>query len=145
MADKTITSANSVFTIVVPGLYPAPVQIQGYAVDKSVMTDAADSAEMIMGVDGKMSAGYTPTPRKVTISLQADSSSRDIFSAINQAQKTAREVLFLNATLVLPATGEAYTMTRGVLGTLKEFPDGAKTLQPVDYVTTWESINRAIL
>ncbi len=141
----TITSANSVITLVVPGLFPAPVQLSGYAVDKAFLTEAADSAETQMGVDGKMSAGYTPTTRKVTISLQADSPSRDIFSAINQAQKTARDVFFMSGTITIPSTGESYALTRGVLQNMMDIPTAAKVLQPVDYVTIWESINQTIL
>ncbi len=145
MADKTITSANSVFTLLAAGLFPSPVQLSGYATDKAFMMDAADQAEVIMGVDGKLSAGYTPTTRKMTITLQADSLSRDVFSTISQAQKTAREVFFLTGTITLPGTGETYACTRGVLQNLKDFPDNAKTLQPMDYVIIWENINQSVL
>ena len=79
MADTTITSANSVFTIVVASLFPAPVQLQGYASDKAVVTDAIDMAEIQMGVDGRMTSGYVPMPTKQTVSLQADSPSSRYF------------------------------------------------------------------
>lgn len=145
MADKTITSANSVFTLVIPGLFPAPVQLQGYATDKSFATEAIDFAETMIGVDGKMSAGYVPNITPQTITLQADSVSKDIFAALIAATKTAREVFFLNATLVLQSTGESFTMARGVLKNAKQIADGGKVLQPQDYVIHWESVNRAIL
>lgn len=145
MADTTITSANSVFTIVVPGLFPAPVQLRGYATDRAFTTEAVDLAEVQMGVDGRMTAGFVPNPVKQTITLQADSSSKDIFTALIQAMKTAREVYFVSGSIALPSTGEAFTLTRGILTNAKQIPDAQKVLQPVDYVITWESVNRSLL
>jgi len=145
MDDTTITSANSVFTIVVPGLFPAPVQLRGYSSDKAFTTEAVDLAEVQMGVDGRMTAGFVPNPVKQTITLQADSPSKDIFTALIQAMKTAREVYFVSGSIALPSTGEAFTLTRGILTNAKQIPDAQKVLQPVDYVITWESVNRSLL
>jgi len=143
--DTTITSANSVFTIVIAGLFPAPVQLQGYASDKAFTTEALDLAEVQMGVDGRMTAGFVPNPTKQTITLQADSPSKDIFTALIQATKTAREVFYISGTIALPSTGESFTLTRGILTNAKQIPDAQKVLQPVDYVITWESVNRSLL
>jgi len=145
MSDTTITSANSVFTIVIPGLFPAPVQLRGYATDRAFTTEAIDLAEVQMGVDGRMTAGFVPNPVKQTITLQADSPSKDIFTALIQAMKTAREVYFVSGSIALPSTGEAFTLTRGILTNAKQIPDAQKVLQPVDYVITWESVNRSLL
>lgn len=145
MSDTTITSANSVFTIVIPGLFPAPVQLRGYASDKAFTTEAIDLAEVQMGVDGRMTAGFTPNPTKQTVTLQADSPSKDIFTALIQAMKTAREVFYISGSISLPSTGESFTLTRGVLTNAKQIPDAQKVLQPVDYVITWESVNRSLL
>lgn len=143
--DTTITSANSVFTIVVPGLFPAPVQLRGYSSDRAFTTDALELAEVQMGVDGRMTAGFTPNPTKQTITLQADSPSKDIFTALIQAMKTAREVFYISGSIALPSTGESFTLVRGILTTGKQIPDAQKVLQPVDYVITWESVNRSLL
>ncbi len=145
MSETTITSANSVLTLVIAGLFPAPVQMQGYATDKAFTTEALDLAEVQMGVDGRMTAGYTPMQTKQTITLQADSPSKAIFTALIQAMKTAREVYYISGSLALPSTGESFTMTRGILTNAKQIPDGQKVLQPVDYVITWESVNASLL
>lgn len=145
MADTTITSANSVFTIVIAGLFPSPVQLQGYASDKAFTTEAIDLAEVQMGVDGRMTAGFTPNPTKQTVTLQADSPSKDIFTALIQATKTAREVFYISGSIALPSTGESFTLTRGILTNAKQIPDAQKVLQPIDYVITWESVNRSLL
>lgn len=145
MDNSTITSANSVFTLVVAGLFPAPVQLKGYASDKAFTTEAVDLAEVQMGVDGRMTAGYVPNPVKQTITLQADSPSKDIFTAVIQAMKTAREVFYISGSISLPSTGESFTLTRGILTNAKQIPDAQKVLQPVDYVITWESVSRSLL
>lgn len=139
-SNNTITSANSVFTIVVPGIFPAPVQLRGYSADAAFKTDALDLAEVQMGVDGRMTAGYTPKETKQTVTLQADSPSKDVFLLIMQAMKTQREVFYINATIVLPSTGESFVMTRGVLTTAMQIPDAQKVLQPMEFTLTWESV-----
>ena len=145
MDNSTITSANSAFTLVVAGLFPAPVQLKGYASDKAFTTEAVDLAEVQMGVDGRMTAGFVPNPVKQTITLQADSPSKDIFTALIQAMKTAREVFYISGSISLPSTGESFTLTRGILTNAKQIPDAQKVLQPVEYIITWEQINRSLL
>ena len=145
MDNSTITSANSVLTLVVAGLFPVPVQLKGYASDKAFTTEAVDLAEVQMGVDGRMTAGFVPNPVKQTITLQADSPSKDIVTAVIQAMKTAREVFYISGSISLPSTGESFTLTRGILTNAKQIPDAQKVLQPVDYVITWESVNRSLL
>lgn len=145
MADTTITSANSVFTIIAPPLFPSPVQLHGYSADKAFATDAIDLAEVNFGVDGRMTAGFVFSPTKQTITLQADSPSKDVFALMVQAMKTAREVFYMSATIQLPSTGEVFTLTRGILTNAKQIPDAQKVLQPMDYVITWERVNRSIL
>lgn len=145
MADTTITSANSVFTIVCASVFPAPVQLQGYASDKAFATEALELAETQMGVDGRMTAGYVPNSVKQTISLQADSPSRSVFNAIIQATKTIGEVFYLSGVISLPSTGEQFSMTRGILTTAKQIPDAQKVLQAVDYIITWQSVDSSLI
>lgn len=145
MADTTITSANSVFTLTVAGLYPSPVQLRGYATDRAFTTEAVDLAEVQMGVDGRMTAGFVPNPVKQTVTLQADSPSKDIFTGLIQAMKTAREIYWISGSISLPSTGEVFTLRRGILTNAKQIPDAQKVLQPVDYQITWESVDRSLL
>ena len=145
MSDTTITSANSVFTIVVASLFPAPVQLRGYSSDKAFTTEAIDLGEVNMGVDGRMTGGFVFNPVKQTITLQADSPSKDIFAILIQTMKTAREIFYISGEIVLPSTGEVFVLTRGLLTNGKQIPDAQKVLQPVDYQITWESINRSLL
>jgi len=145
MADTTITSANSVYTITVASLYPSPVTLQGYEADKAFTTEAIDLAEVNMGVDGRMTAGYTPMPTTQTVTLQADSPSIIIFETLIQATKTAREIFYISGSIALPSTGRVYAMTRGVLTNVKQIPDAQKVLKGMDFVITWQSVNVAPL
>jgi len=137
---STITSANSKFVLSSADLSILSVQIEGYATDDSFAVDAADTAENVLGVDGKMSSGWIPRMYKMTVSLQADSSSRKIFDIIAQAQDVAKDVYKLNGVITLPSIGKMYTLTNGVLTNYKPIPDAKKTLGPTSYVITWESI-----
>lgn len=141
----TITSANSVFTLVLPTLYPVPQVLQGYATDDAFAADAVDWAEVMMGVDGKMSAGFTPNVTKMTISFQADSPSIQIFDFWLGAMKVAREVYPASGTIQLPSTGKSYTLTKGILTNAKPLPDAKKVLQPVQYGLTWERVDAALV
>ena len=55
-----MTTANSALTLQIDGLYPVPQSIQGYAVDEAFALDSLKKIETLMGVDGKLSAGFTP-------------------------------------------------------------------------------------
>lgn len=145
MADTTITVANSVFTIMAAGLFPAPVQLAGYSVEKAFTNEAVDMTEEQMGVDGRMTAGFIFMPVPMTVSLQADSPSKVIFTAIVAAQKTARDIYWLSGSIQLPSLGESYTLTRGVLKTPKQMPDANKVAAAMDFKMVWERIDRAIL
>ena len=87
----------------VAGLFPAPVQLHGYSSDRAFSNDAMALAEVNMGVDGRMTAGYTPTATVQTVTLQADSPSRDFFATIVAATKTLRDVYYLSGTITLPS------------------------------------------
>jgi hypothetical protein len=145
MSDTTITSANSVFTITVPGLFPAPVQLKGYSAEKAWSSDQQELAEVQMGVDGRMTSGYVPNPVSMSVSLQADSPSKAIFNAIAAATKQGRNSFYITGAISLPSTGEAFSCIRGVLKNVKALPDAAKVLQPMEFSITWEDIRPTLL
>ena len=93
-----------------------------------------------MGVDGRMTSGFTPQPVRTTITLQADSPSKAIFNTIANTMKSSREVFYISGTIDLPSTGESFICTRGVLQAVKPLPDAAKVLQPMDFMIVWQSI-----
>lgn len=137
---STITAANSIFALTITGLYPAPQVLHGYAADDAFTTDALESAETVMGLDGHLSGGFIFNPVKQTIVLMPDSDSLDVFNNWSLAQMASREVLVANASISLPAIGKKYVLTRGFLTSHKPIPDVKKVLQSVQYQITWGSV-----
>ena len=136
----TLTAANSVIMLIIPGLYPVPQQIQGYAADDVMTMEAYAPVETLMGVDGHLSGGWVPVPKPMTISLQADSASVTIFESWNAAQQAIREVYTADALITLPSISRLYTCTRGFLTNYPPSPDVRRILQPRRFQITWESI-----
>jgi hypothetical protein len=144
MADGlTITAANAVYALSVVGLFDVPQVLQGYTADAAFDTEAAEPAETVMGVDGHMSAGYTPYVTRQTISIMPDSPSSVIFENWLAAQKSARDVFFANATISMRSVGRKYTLTRGVLSSIMAIPGARKVLQGRPFIITWQDISPA--
>lgn len=141
---STITSANSVVSITVPGLYSSPVQLQGYSADKAWSTDALEIVETQKGVDGRMTAGWIFNTVKQTFSLQADSPSIAIFQSIWAAMAAARDVYYLSGTIDIPGTGESFICNKGVLKSVKTIPDANKVLAPMEFTIEWSSVHASL-
>ena len=118
---------------------PNGVQIQGFSTDSSFAVDDATIAEARMGVDGKLSAGYTPAPRTVTITLEANSPSLPILSNIVEASQVTRKPFKCQMYITIPALGKEYTLANGVLQTGHTIPDGKKVLDPTNWTFIFES------
>ena len=140
MANATLTVANSVLMIVIPDLFPVPQQLQGYAADDVFSTEAVDSVETVMGVDGLLSGGWMPTPKRQTYVFQADSSSTLIFDAWQQAQEAALDAFIAEMVVTLPSLKRTYVCTKGFLTSYTPMPDARKILQPRRFQITWQSI-----
>lgn len=140
----TITSANSVVTLSVAGLFPIPQQLSGFSADRAWESSNVELTESQIGVDGRKTSGFVFNMVEQTFSLQADSPSKSIFNAIINAMKAAREVFYISGTIDLPSTGESFVCTRGTIKNAKMLPDAGKVLQPVTYVIEWESVNPTI-
>lgn len=139
----TLTAANSVFLLTIPGLFSAPQRLQGYATDDAFTTDAIDLADVQMGVDGLMSAGYVPVPIPVAVTLQADSPSNAVFDAWIQTTRQRREVITASAGIQLPSIGNKYSLVKVVLQNAPLFPGTKKVLQPRTFRLMVEGVTRA--
>lgn len=140
----SITSANAIFLLSVATIYVAPQQLQKFAADDIFSTDPVDSAEIQMGVDGKMAAGFVFVPIKQSVSLMADSPSGDIFDNWFAAQQTAKDLYFASGTIILPSLKKKYSLNNGVLTTYPPLPDGGKSLKARKFGITWESFSAAV-
>ena len=140
---KTITSANSIFTLAIASLIPAPVQLQGFTADDIFDAETLEAAEVQMGVDGKLSAGFVYSPLSMNVSLQADSDSILLFDTWYEASQRSTDIYFAHGTIVLPSLALALTLTRGVLRSYSPMPSAKKVLQPRTFGLVWESIKRS--
>ncbi len=138
--NSSITSANSVFTVSVPGLFPVPQRLEGFSAERAWESNAIDFTESQMGVDGRKTSGFVFTIQPQKVSLQADSPSKQLFTSLVNAMRAARDVYYINGTIDLPSTGESFICTRGTLKNCKVIPDAGKVLQPMDFEIEWESI-----
>lgn len=140
MAERSITSADSTFVISSADFALAATVLEGYAADAAFAVDNADTAETMLGVDGKLSAGWIPRSYNQTITLQADSKSRAVFDALVAAQDVSRNVFRLNGVINLPGNQYSYTLSRGVLKNYSAMPNAQRVLQPMTFVIEWERV-----
>lgn len=138
---KTLTAANSVIMLSVAGLFNTPQQLQGFAADDVFDTDQIDSAETVMGVDGKLSAGWIPFAVKQNFTLQADSDSMSFFETWYAAQQSVRELYVASGSIYLPSVGRKYAMRRGFLVNHSGTASAKKILQPRKFAITWEALS----
>lgn len=140
----TITSSNATFVLTV-GTIGLSFTVQGYAADDAFTAESVTTAETVMGVDGKKSAGYVPHMVPFTFTLQADSSSNDKMDALITYQDTMREVVRLDAVITYPALGKSFTLVNGTLKTYPPMSAAKRTLQARTFGIDWESIKPALI
>ncbi len=140
---RTLTTANSSLAIQIEGLYPVPVNIKGFATDDMFSTGAINSAELKMGTDGKLSAGYIFVEKPFTFVLQADSESNDIMDDWISAEEAQREKLIANAIVIVSGIEGKFAMTRGFLGEHVPMTAAKKTAEPRSFTITFQSISKS--
>lgn len=140
-----ISSSSAIIMLGANGLFPIPVQMQGFAPDDVFDSEALDSAEIVMGVDGKQSGGFIFVPLKWSCTLQADSPSIFFFDTIYQAEQTAIRKYILQGIVSLPSIGKKFNLNNGLMNGYKAMPDGKKILQPQKFTISWESFSPAPL
>lgn len=141
--NRTLTSADCTLLLSVASLFDTPQRIQGFSTDDITDTDPQSAVQTAMGIDGRLSFGYTPQPTVQNITLQADSLSNDLFELVAQQMRLQRQVYIWSGTLIVPSTQRKYTMTRGALTSFPPTPSLKATIQPRRYAITWESVSPA--
>lgn len=139
----SITSANAVLLLGITGIFSTPQQLQQFSADDVYDIDALQTAEVAMGVDGYLAAGFVWVEVKQKITLQADSPSNVIFEQWYEAQKVASDIYRASGSVTLKSVNRKYTMTNGVLTSYAPAPNGKKVLQARTYEITWERISPA--
>lgn len=143
--DQDLTAANAVIMLAVPGLSIPPFQLQGFAADRVAETAEVDFAETVMGVDGRLSAGYIPAPVDQTFSIMPDSESWPIVDGIITASRFNRAAYRFNGTIRLPAISRAYACTRGIMMRSNVVPPIGRLLEARTFMIRWENVVGALI
>jgi tail fiber protein gp32 len=139
----SITAANAQLILSVPGVFSAPQTLQGFDVDDIFDTDEVDQAELKIGVDGIVSAGYIFYLVPQRIMLQADSPSQPLFDQWRSAQ-IANGVLYpATMQVALQAIGQKWSLINGYLHRGKTMIPAKRVLQPRTFTITWGQVQPA--
>jgi hypothetical protein len=135
-----ITAANAVLSLVIASLYPGAVQIQGFATDDAFDFPDVEGMETMLGVDGVLSAGVIPVVFNQDIVLQADSPSNEVFENWFATQQQLKSPLQATGTVILPAIGMQYQLSKGFLISGKPVAGVKKVLQPRKWGIRWNTL-----
>jgi hypothetical protein len=139
---RFITSANSEFTLTIPGVFSGPVVLQGYAVDDAFDTANVKPAEAKKGVDGRKSSGFTPYLVVMKIHLMPDSPAIDIFDQWLGALNAARDDLpATEGSIWAPSLGKAWACANGTLTESSAVPNAKKLFEAQEYEITWDTVD----
>ncbi|MGJ2639712.1 phage tail fiber protein [Salmonella enterica subsp. enterica serovar Paratyphi A] len=137
---SSITAANAIIMLTIPGLFPVPQRIQGFSADNIYDAAEQEVVETAMGVDGLLSGGFVFTPVEQIFSLQADSVSNFIFEQWTVARINNRDVFTANGQTTLTSVNRTYVSTKGYLVNKSPLPTAARILQPRRYMIRWERV-----
>lgn len=129
-----LTSADATLILTCEELYPNGVQIEGFSSDSILTSEDLQVADTRMGVDGRLSAGYTPMVKNVTISLEASSPSLEVMQNIWQYMQSTLSQPECSLTVSIPSLGQTVQYTQGCMTKGRPVPD-LKTLLDA---TTWQ-------
>lgn len=130
---RTLTAANSKFSIAVPGAGLAPFTLTGYAADNAFDVDSTEQTISVIGVDGVASTGYIPALTPMTITLQPTSDSIAFFEAWSNAQNLAKEAFIGRAAVDIPSMQRSYQVGHLALQQVQRIPKAQRILQPMTY------------
>jgi len=137
-----LSDVNARFVLTVPDVFATPQVLQGFSTDDAWATEEVDIAEVMIGVDGIMSAGYTPFIVQQTVIFQATSPSiLSVMEAWKSAMTAAQQTFWAQGTILVPSIGTQYQLYNGVLTRITAFPHAKKVLQPVSYRISWNGYN----
>lgn len=137
----TITSANATGNIIVERLFPNGFTLQNFATDAALAMDEEVLAETRMGVDGKMVAGYIPSIKVLTITLEPVSAAAKSLDLVAAVSRQRMNVYSTTLTFSVPALRQIWTFNGGVLKSLKTVPDIKKVLDVRTFKFDFESID----
>ena len=139
--SRDITSADVAATMTVETLYPTGFQLQQFSADQGLVADAVQEVEARMSLDGYLSAGYTPSPKTVTITFEPNSPTVEYLMALQNAQRGSKRPYEVSLTVYIRATGVTKYFNHGFMQSGTPMSGVAKTLQPMSFSFVFESVD----
>ena len=136
-SNQTITSANAIYTLQIPGVFGSPQQIQEFAADEAFDTEEVESAVTQVGVDGVGVAGWVPRAVPQVITLLPSSNSKYIFTDWMEAMDANNEVIYASGIILMSSVGLKYTLHRGMLTRFSTIANARRVLQARRFQVTW--------
>lgn len=136
MADialGNITSANATVILKVDTVIPAGAILQQFSSDMSYSQGEIANAEDRLGVDGNLAAGWVPSLKVVSISIEASSPSYTILASLLRAEEANRTKYECTLIATVPSIRKVFTWGRGILKSTSAVANAKKVLDP----TTW--------
>ena len=138
--NRNITSANSTATLIVKELYPAGITLQQFSTDQAYSIEQKTVAETHMGVDGYLTAGYTPTENVINFTFEPSSPSLASLVAVYAAQVKNKRLYECAITISQPSLGRTIAYSVGVMRGGNFVADARKVHSPVSFSFSFESM-----
>lgn len=135
-----LTAANAIITLVAPGVFNTPQQLQQFAADDIFNTPAIEAAEKSMGVDGILSAGFVFKEIDQDYNLQSNSPSCFFFDQIYAYEQTNLTKVPINGTTILTGLLTKFVMIRGFLMSYTPIPSAGRIVKPRKYMVSWNRV-----
>lgn len=139
----SITSTNAVYMLTIIPIFPTPVRLTGFMADAAFDTEGADIAEIVLGVDGGVSAGFIPYLVKQTINIMPNSPTSLMFETWAASEKVASEKFFASASIAIPSIGRTYTLANGILSKFVAIANAKKVMEGRSFEITWGDVTGA--
>lgn len=128
-----LTDADATLILTCEELYPNGVQLEGFGADGIMSGEDITVAETRMGVDGRLSAGYTPTVKNVVITLEASSPSLEVMQNIWQYMQSTMSQPECTLTVNIPSLNQTAVYTQGCMTKGRPIPDLKTMLDPTQW------------
>ena len=135
-----ITAADASIVMRCPPIFPTGQVIAGFAPDDVFEVPQQTIAQVEMGVDGFMAAGYVFVLQPWNFTLQAPSPSVGFFDAVKAANDAAKTTFLLQGVVNLPSTKTSYTLVDGILREYAPASSARQVLQPRKFGLVWRQI-----
>ena len=135
----SITSVNAVIMLTAGTIFPQPYQLQQWTADNIVGTDPIKAAEIQMGLDGNLTAGFINAPTPQNFYLMADSPATYFFDQLYFQEKAQQDKIPIFGTLAFPAVRKKWALVKGFLEDYAPVPNAKKVLEGLQYRVIWQS------